>query len=77
MQATPMQLVFGRDAILNAKHEADWNYIKQRREKLTRKNDEQENKKRKRHNYQIGNKVLLKGSIAANMEPMYTVDHIQ
>eukprot|EP00957_Ditylum_brightwellii_P174691 13301740-Ditylum_brightwellii.AAC.1 len=25
MQATPVQLVFGRDAILNVKHEADWN----------------------------------------------------
>eukprot|EP00957_Ditylum_brightwellii_P137668 10494765-Ditylum_brightwellii.AAC.1 len=31
MQATPMKLVFGRDAILNVKHGADWNYIKQRR----------------------------------------------
>eukprot|EP00957_Ditylum_brightwellii_P168469 12823646-Ditylum_brightwellii.AAC.1 len=59
MQATPMQLVFGWDAILNVKHEADWNYIKQRREELIRKNNERQNKKRKTHNYQIGVKVLL------------------
>ena len=29
-QATPMQLVFGRDAILNVQFEADWEYIKNR-----------------------------------------------
>lgn len=28
-QATPMQLVFGRDAILNTKFAADWNFIRQ------------------------------------------------
>eukprot|EP00957_Ditylum_brightwellii_P129318 9865261-Ditylum_brightwellii.AAC.1 len=56
MQATPMQLVFGRDVILNVRHEADWSYIKQRREELRRKNNEQENKKRKTCNYQIGDK---------------------
>ena len=26
-QATPSQLVFGRDAILNTMFEADWNFI--------------------------------------------------
>eukprot|EP00957_Ditylum_brightwellii_P029476 2228458-Ditylum_brightwellii.AAC.1 len=64
IQATPMQLVFGRDAILNVKHEADWTYIKQRREGLIRKNNEQENKKRTTCNYQVGDKVLLKGNRA-------------
>eukprot|EP00957_Ditylum_brightwellii_P170122 12949383-Ditylum_brightwellii.AAC.1 len=64
MQATPMQLAFGKDAILNVKHEADWNYIKQRREELIRNNNEQESKKRKTHNYYIGDKVLLKGNRA-------------
>eukprot|EP00957_Ditylum_brightwellii_P151970 11572308-Ditylum_brightwellii.AAC.1 len=62
MQAIPMQLVFGKDAILNVKHEADWSYIKQRREELIRNNNEQENKKRKTHNYQIGDKFLLRGN---------------
>eukprot|EP00957_Ditylum_brightwellii_P078292 5952610-Ditylum_brightwellii.AAC.1 len=52
------------DTILNVEHEADWNYIKQRRESLIRKSNEQENKKRKTHNYQIGDKVLLKDNRA-------------
>eukprot|EP00957_Ditylum_brightwellii_P099840 7607099-Ditylum_brightwellii.AAC.1 len=68
MQATPMQLVFGRDVILNVKHEADWNYMKQRQESLIRKNNEQENKKRKTQNYQIGDKVLLKENRATKYE---------
>ncbi len=31
-QATPMQLVFGRDALLNIQFEADWDYIAQRKQ---------------------------------------------
>ena len=27
MQVTPMQLVFGRDAIMNIPFQADWDYI--------------------------------------------------
>ena len=27
LQATPSQLVFGRDAIMNIKHEANWKFI--------------------------------------------------
>jgi hypothetical protein len=34
LQATPMQLVFGRDAVLNIKFQANWKYIKERKEKL-------------------------------------------
>ena len=37
LQATPAQLVFGRDAILNVKFEADWNLIKQRKQTLINK----------------------------------------
>jgi hypothetical protein len=28
LKAIPMQLVFGRDAVLNTKFEADWKYIR-------------------------------------------------
>eukprot|EP00957_Ditylum_brightwellii_P056953 4317140-Ditylum_brightwellii.AAC.1 len=60
MQATTMQLVFGRDAILNVKHEANWKYI-HKRKKLIKINNENENKKRKLHHYQVTDKVLVKG----------------
>lgn len=47
MQATPIQLVFGRDAILNVKHEANWKCINERKDKIIKKKNENENKKRK------------------------------
>eukprot|EP00957_Ditylum_brightwellii_P181132 13797785-Ditylum_brightwellii.AAC.1 len=61
MQATLMQLVFGWGAILNVKHEANWKYIHERKEKGIKKNNENENKKRKLHHHQVAHKVLLKG----------------
>jgi transposase InsO family protein len=49
LQATPMQLAFGRDAILNIKFEANWDYIKQRKQDLIDYNNKRENKKRIPH----------------------------
>eukprot|EP00957_Ditylum_brightwellii_P082848 6298529-Ditylum_brightwellii.AAC.1 len=61
MQATPMQLVFGRDAILDVKHEANWKHIRARKEKLIKNNNENENKNRKLHHYQVADILLVKG----------------
>ena len=58
--ATPSQLVFGRDAILNTKFEADWNIIKTRKQKLIHKNNLQENSKRVHHVYKVDDEVLYK-----------------
>ena len=56
---SPGQLVFGRDMIFNIKHTANWEYIRARKQKLINKNNQRENSKRKRHEYQIGDQVLL------------------
>eukprot|EP00957_Ditylum_brightwellii_P175414 13353633-Ditylum_brightwellii.AAC.1 len=61
MQATPMQLDLGRDAILNGKHEANWKYINERKENLIKKNNKNENRKRKLHHYKEADKILVKG----------------
>jgi hypothetical protein len=58
-RATPSQLVFGRDAMLNVGFEADWQYIKDRKQKLIRQNNERENRKRVPHEYKVGDKVLV------------------
>ncbi len=58
-KATAAQLVFGRDAMLNVKFEADWQLIKERKDKLIRKNNERENKKRIAHDYRVGDRVLI------------------
>ena len=59
-QKTPGQLVFGRDTMLNIKHEADWELIRQRKQQMINKNNLRENSKRIPYTYQPGQKVLLK-----------------
>jgi len=58
-RATPMQLVFGRDAMTNATFIADWQYIKERKQRIIRQNNKRENKTRKPHVYQIGDRVTV------------------
>ena len=40
-QATPAQLVFGRDAILNTQFEANWRYIQQRKQHIIKTNNKE------------------------------------
>ena len=59
MRASPMQLVFGRDAILNIKHVANWEHIMQNKQKLINTNNKKEKKSRVDHQYQVGDQVLI------------------
>jgi hypothetical protein len=59
-QAMLMQLVFGRDAILNTKFVADWSFIRQRKQQLIHINNIRENAKRTPHTYQVDDMVLVK-----------------
>ena len=58
-RATPMQLVFQRDAIHNVRFEADWKYIKDRKQKLIIQNNKRENATRIPHTYSVGDKVVV------------------
>ena len=60
LNATPMQLVFGQDANLNVQFEANWQLIKEQKNKLIRKNNNSENKKQILHTYKVGDKILIK-----------------
>ena len=60
LQASPMQLVFGRDAILNVKHITDWEHIRQRKQTRINENNKRENKSRRVHKYSNGDKILIK-----------------
>ena len=55
-----MQLVFGRDAILNIAQEANWKLIKDRKQDLINKNDAKENASMKPNVYNVGDRVLIK-----------------
>jgi hypothetical protein len=58
-RATPSQLVFNRDAMLNVHFEADWQYIKQRKLQIITQNNKRENAKRKAHNYRVSETVKV------------------
>ena len=49
LQASPMQLVFGRDAILNINHITDWEHINQRKQTRINENNKRENRNRRTH----------------------------
>jgi hypothetical protein len=60
-RATPTQLVFGRDALLNIlSFQTDWDYIKEQKQHRILKNNKKENAKRTPHTYNIGNQVMAK-----------------
>ena len=60
LNASPSQLVFGRDAMLNMEFHADWEYIRQRKQKRINKNNAEENAKRIPHTFHIGDKIMIK-----------------
>ncbi len=59
LQATPSQLVFGRDMLLPVKFKAEWESIRARRQQEINRNAARENRNRVEHHYQVGDKVLL------------------
>ncbi|MGH7974544.1 MAG: RNase H-like domain-containing protein, partial [bacterium] len=59
LDATPGQLVFGRDMIFNLAHVANWERIRQRKQNLIDRSNTRENAKRIPHNYAIGDKVTI------------------
>jgi hypothetical protein len=71
LQSTPGQLIFGRDMILNVKHEANWEFIRARKQKIIHKNNQAENAKRTPHKYSVGDKVLLKRGTENKYEAPY------
>jgi hypothetical protein len=61
-QATPTQLVFGRDHLRNIGFQANWNYIKSRKQHLINENNRKENASRIPHEYKVNDQVLIKNA---------------
>jgi len=69
LKATPGQLVFGRDMLLDLKYRADWAGIKLRKQNLIDKGVVRENKSRVQHDYKVGDRVLYtKPGVIPKME---------
>ena len=71
LRSTPGQLVFGRDMIFNIKHEANWEFICERKQQIIAKNNDAENARRIPHTYQIGDRVLIKRGTENKYEAPY------
>ena len=60
MHAVSTQLMFRCNALLNVSFEVDWQYIKERKQKLILQNNKRENATRFIHQYQVGDRVMVK-----------------
>ena len=81
LQATPGQLVFGRDMILPTEFKANWAAITLRKQTIINKSNKQENRKRIPHQYSVGDKVLLElpgktRKMSAPREGPYEIVHV-
>ena len=61
-QYTPAQLIFGRDSIINQRHDVGWETIRKRKQDLINKGNECENCNQIGHMYKQGDKVLLQNT---------------
>jgi hypothetical protein len=59
LQATPCQLVFGRDMIHNVAFRANWDQIQKRKQDIINKPNQKENKNQNPYEYKVGDQVLL------------------
>ena len=59
LEATPTQLVFGRDAFLPVSFKASWDYIGLRKRRLIDQNNRKENARRREHTYKVNDEVLI------------------
>jgi hypothetical protein len=55
-----LDVVYGRDAIHNVNFIADWQYIKERKQRQIIQNNDRENAKRIPQDYKIGDNVMIK-----------------
>ena len=75
LHSTPGQLVFGRDMIFNIQHAANWDIIRQHKQKMINQNNARENAKRIPHQYKAGDKVMLHTGTENKYEQPYSGPH--
>jgi hypothetical protein len=60
LKKSPGQLVFGRDMIFNIQHIANWEFIRENKQRIIAKNNKNKNAKCIPLIYEVGHKVLLR-----------------
>jgi hypothetical protein len=59
LQATPCQLVFGRDMIHNIDFRENWDQIQKQKQDIIKQSNQKENKSQIPYEYMVGDQVLL------------------
>jgi hypothetical protein len=71
LSASPCQLVFGRDMVINTIYFANWKALSERQTSQIRKNNFNENKNQVAHEYLVGESVYLrKSNIEQKLVPL-------
>jgi hypothetical protein len=78
LQASPDQLVFGRDMIHDIRFQANWDRIKKNEQKNIESSNKRENIDRIKHKYNSGGRILLgkpglRRKLSAHKEELYTI----
>ena len=68
-QYTPAQLVFGRDSIINLRHEVDWKIKMRRKQDLINKGSERENHNRINDTYEKRRQDLTEKCVEDKIQP--------
>ena len=73
--------MFGRDALLNVSFEADWQYIRERKQHRIIQNNKRENATRVDYTYTVGQEVMVKADPSRKLEGVrfngpYTVTQV-
>lgn len=81
LEATPAQLVYGRDMFLPIKFNVDWAELRMKRQAQMSKDNARENSKRVDYKFTIGDKVLLTkpgilNKLATPRDGPYTVEQV-
>ena len=74
IDATPAELVFGRDMILPTAFTADWESIRAKRQSQIIKDNKRENKGRLDYNYSVGDRILTLDPISKRRKLERTTD---
>jgi hypothetical protein len=78
LQASPGKLVFERDMIHDVRFQANWERIKNNKQKIIANSNKRENLKRIKHTYNVGDRILLRKpglrrKLSAPTEGPYTI----
>ena len=69
--ASPGQIVFGRDMVINAAYVANWKRLSDLRATQALKNNSREHKKRRPHTYNVNDTVYIRNTdITKKLDPM-------